>query len=139
MQAPSTITLARSLRRSMTRSEQRLWLALRGKQVAGVKFRRQHVLGPYVVDFFCSASRLAIEIDGGVHQDEEQQVHDARRDGWMRGQGVRVLRIPDQLVQHNIDDALRLIAEAAGVDTTGRKPATLGAAPPPRSARSPSP
>jgi very-short-patch-repair endonuclease len=54
----------------MTRSEQRLWMALRGKQLGGVKFRRQHVLGPYVVDFFCSARRLAIEIDGGVHLDD---------------------------------------------------------------------
>lgn len=112
MEPPSTITLARSLRRSMTRSEQRLWLAVRGKQLGGVKFRRQHVLGPYVVDFFCSARRLAIEIDGGVHQDDEQQVHDARRDAWMHGQGVRVLRIPDKLVRDNIEAVLRLIAEA---------------------------
>jgi very-short-patch-repair endonuclease len=112
MESPSTITLARSLRRSMTRSEQRLWMALRGKQLGGVKFRRQHVLGPYVVDFFCSARRLAIEIDGGVHLDDERQAHDAQRDAWMRAQGVRVLRIPDQLVRDNTDAALRLIAEA---------------------------
>ncbi len=112
MESPSTITLARSLRRSMTRSEQLLWMALRGKQLGGVKFRRQHVLGPYVVDFFCSARRLAIEIDGGVHLDDERQAHDAQRDAWMRAQGVRVLRIPDQLVRDNIDAALRLIAEA---------------------------
>ena len=112
MEPPSTITLARSLRRSMTWSEQRLWLALRGKQLAGVKFRRQHVIGPYVVDFFCSASRLAIEIDGGVHLDDERQAHDARRDAWLSGQGVTVLRIPDRLVRDNIDAALRLIAEA---------------------------
>jgi very-short-patch-repair endonuclease len=112
VQPPSTITLARSLRRSMTWSEQRLWQALRAKRLGGVKFRRQHVLGPYVVDFFCSSCRLAIEIDGGVHQEDERQMHDVRRDAWMHGKGVRILRIPDQLVRDNIDAALQLIAEA---------------------------
>jgi len=112
MEAPSTITLARHLRRSMTRSEQRLWQALRGKRLGGIRFRRQHVLGPYVVDFFCSAARLAIEIDGGVDDDEDRQARDDARDRWMEGQGVRVLRVPDRLVADNIDAVLRIIAQA---------------------------
>jgi len=96
----------------MTPSEQRLWHALRGKRLNAIRFRRQHVLGPYVTDFFCSSARLAIEIDGGVHDDEDRQARDANRDQWMASQGVRVLRIPNRLVEDNIDAALRMIVEA---------------------------
>ncbi|MFA7263604.1 MAG: endonuclease domain-containing protein [Caulobacter sp.] len=113
MQPLSTITLARSLRKSMTWSEQRLWHALRGKRLNGVRFRRQHVLGPYVVDFFCSASQLAIEIDGGIHEGDDRQLHDAQRDAWMAARGVRVLRLSDRLVRDNLDAALGTISEAA--------------------------
>jgi very-short-patch-repair endonuclease len=98
----------------MTGSEQRLWQALRGKRLGGVRFRRQHVLGPYVTDFFCSARRLAIEIDGGAHEAEEAQMRDAQRDAWMASRGVRVLRIPDRRVREDFDGVLAIIARAAG-------------------------
>ena len=70
------------------------------------------MLGPYVVDFFCSAARLAIEIDGSVHENEERQARDGLRDLWMEGQDVRMLRISDRLVQDNIDAVLRMISDA---------------------------
>lgn len=121
----------------MTWSEKRVWDALRDKRLDGRKFRRQHVVGPYVVDFYHAPGRLVIEIDGGAHEDEEAQLHDARRDAWMTAQGLKVIRIPDQLVRDNIDAALSIISAAAG--RCPRRSADLGAAPPPRSARFPSP
>ena len=96
----------------MTLSEAALWTALRGKRLAGLRFRRQHVLGPYVVDFFCSAHRLAIEVDGGAHRGDEAVARDGLRDQWMATQGVRVLRVSDSLVLDDIDAALRLILQA---------------------------
>ena len=97
----------------MTRSEIALWQALRGKQLEGLKFRRQQVLGPYVADFFCAASRLVVELDGGAHSDEDAQTHDARRDQWIAAQGLRILRMPNRMVAEDLSGALALIAQAA--------------------------
>ena len=115
MRRHSTLTPAQSLRRSTTGSEQRLWRALRDKRLVGTTFRRQHIVGPYVVDFFCKARDLAIEIDGGVHQDEDARLLGARRDAWMTERGITILRIPDQLVRQNLDTALSIIVRAASL------------------------
>ncbi|WP_372528200.1 endonuclease domain-containing protein [Piscinibacter sp.] len=80
---------AKGLRVGMTDSERRLWSRLRSEQL-GVKFRRQHPLGPYVLDFACLAPRLVIEVDGSQHLG--QASYDARRDAWLIGQGFQVLR-----------------------------------------------
>jgi len=112
---PSTITLARRLRKTMTRAEVALWCALRRKAFGGLRFRRQHGLGPYVVDFYCPAARLAIELDGGVHGDEDAALRDALRDQWIASRGVRMLRMPNALVLGDIDAAMRLIAQAAAL------------------------
>jgi len=109
----STLTQARHLRRRLTRAEVTLWQALRGKQLEGLKFRRQQVIGPYVVDFFCAASRLVIELDGGAHADEDAQAHDARRDQWIAAQGLRILRIQNCRVIEDLPGALAMIALAA--------------------------
>ena len=113
MEDRSTLTQARDLRRHLTRAETYLWSALRRKQLGGLKFRRQHPLGPYIVDFFCVAARLAVELDGGVHRDESSQDHDARRDQWIERQGIRILRIPNQLILEDIEEALCRIERAA--------------------------
>ncbi|MBI5941763.1 MAG: DUF559 domain-containing protein [Caulobacterales bacterium] len=113
MEIRSTLTQARLLRRRMTRTEITLWQTLRGKQLEGLKFRRQQVIGPYVVDFFCAASRLVVELDGGAHADEDAQAHDARRDQWIAAQGLRILRIPNGLVIDDLASALALIVQAA--------------------------
>jgi len=80
---------ARTLRTGMTDAERRLWSRLRREQL-GVKFRRQHPAGPYVLDFACLNPMLAVEIDGSQHL--EQASYDARRDAWLSAQGFRVLR-----------------------------------------------
>src|SRR5258706_14751059 len=91
--------LAREMRKRPTPSEAKLWNAIRMRRL-GVRWRRQHVLAPYVVDFFCCAHRLVVEVDGGVHV--AQQFHDARRDAELvRLHGVRILRLEAELVERN--------------------------------------
>ena len=85
---------AKSLRREMTDGERLLWQRLRGEQL-GVKFRRQHPLGPYVADFACLAPRMIVEIDGSQHAD--QQAYDAGRDLFFSKHGFEVMRFPANL------------------------------------------
>lgn len=83
---------ARNLRRNMTDAEKALWRVLRGKQLEGWRFRRQHPLGPYIVDFICLEKKLVVEVDGGHHGEDEHAAHDARRDEWIQSRGYQVLR-----------------------------------------------
>src|SRR5690606_5880726 len=80
---------ARELRATMTDSERRLWRCLRMRQLDGYRFRRQHPIGPYIVDFACLAARLVVEVDGGQHSDS---MDDRHRDAFLRARGFRVLR-----------------------------------------------
>ena len=80
---------ARQLRITMTDAERRLWSALRGRRLKGYKFRRQHPLGPFIVDFACLEERLVIEADGGQHADSND---DQRRTAWLERWGWRVVR-----------------------------------------------
>jgi very-short-patch-repair endonuclease len=95
-------SFARRLRRDETDVEARLWSKLRRAQIDGHSFRRQHPAGPYVLDFYCAELRLAIELDGGQHNETPQQTRDARRNEWLRGQGVTVLRFWNSDVTSNL-------------------------------------
>jgi very-short-patch-repair endonuclease len=86
-----TTIQARELRRSMSLPEGLLWQVLR-KRPGGFKFRRQHPLPPYVLDFYCPAAQLVIEVDGAAHNMGDRPQHDARRDAWLQVQGLRVIR-----------------------------------------------
>lgn len=93
MDAPKiTVQRARHLRVQMTLPEVLLWQVLRGKRLSGYRFRRQHPFGPYVLDFYCDAAKLAVEVDGDDHRRRAET--DALRDAWLASQGVRTLRIP---------------------------------------------
>jgi very-short-patch-repair endonuclease len=81
------------MRREMTEPEVMLWSRLRRRTPTEAVFRRQHPMGPYILDFFCPAAKLCVEIDGHLHGDPEQAAHDARRTAWLRSQGVTVQRI----------------------------------------------
>ena len=95
MRAPEIVrSRARSLRRAMTLPEVALWRELRLQRVDGFRFRRQHPLGPYVLDFYCPRLLLCVEVDGWGHNMGDQPVRDARRDEWLEHQGVHVLRYP---------------------------------------------
>ncbi len=109
MPTQGAVSRARVLRRVLTPPEVRLWLCLRGKQLGGLKFRRQHPAGPYVLDFYCSEARLAVEVDGQHHGETDQSVHDARRTEWLSTQGIAVLRIAAEDVRTNLDGILTWI------------------------------
>ena len=108
------LKLARELRKEQTTAEQFLWNCLRNRQLENAKFRRQHNLGPYIADFYCHAAQLCIELDGSVHDTPEQKDKDQTRDRWMVENGFRSLRLRNELIVSNPEEALGLIADALG-------------------------
>ena len=90
---PITFQRARKLRREMSLPEVLLWQDLRKGALAKARFRRQHSVGPYILDFFCPAAHIAVEIDGSGHDHPERAAHDSVRDKWLRAQGINVLRV----------------------------------------------
>jgi very-short-patch-repair endonuclease len=110
MEAPKkTVERARGLRKSMSLPEVLLWRAVRRQQLEGWRFRRQHPVGPYVLDFYCDAGKLAVEVDGYSHQVDNQWVRDERKDAWLARHGIRTLRLQAVLVLKDMDGALRTI------------------------------
>src|SRR5206468_3735306 len=101
---------ARSLRRSQTDAEQKMWSLLRDRRLAGFKFRRQRPIGPCIVDFCCVEPRLVIELDGGHHASSRSA--DAARNRILEGQGYRVLRFWNNEVLGNTSGVLQRIVEA---------------------------
>ena len=122
----NTQALARILRRNMSLPEVLLWRELR-KRPAGLKFRRQHPAGRYVLDFFCAELRLAIEVDGEAHGRGDRPVRDALRDQWLGSQGVNVCRISAADVLADVESVVRHIVCAA----RGEYPSTACGGPPP--------
>jgi len=88
----------------MSPPEVLLWTHLRGKSLDGLKFRRQHPVGRYVLDFYCPEARVAVEIDGEGHAHAGQGERDERRDDWLRAQGIEVLRIAAADVMRDVAD-----------------------------------
>jgi very-short-patch-repair endonuclease len=114
MRAPAkTISRAKGLRRRLTPPEARLWVALSRERLNGLHFRKQHPFGPYVLDFYCSAARLAVEVDGGWHDTEQAIRRDARRDAWLTAKGIRTVRVSAEAVRVNLESVLDYIAEVA--------------------------
>lgn len=103
---------ARELRKNPTESELKLWAHLRLRQIGGYKFRRQHPLGPYIVDFVCIEKKLIIEVDGGQH--DEKRFYDINRYKLVKEKGFRVLRFWNNEVLRDIDIVKEVIASALG-------------------------
>ncbi len=126
---------AKRLRWTMTPPEIALWLALRAN-AAGLRFRKQHGAGPYVLDFYCAPARLAIEVDGEAHERGDRPERDAARDAWLLEQGVRTLRYPAAEVLGNLDGVVQQII-AVAIDRSAnnrvrrRPPPPSPSAPPP--------
>jgi len=106
------IVRARQLRGRMTDAELLLWRHLRRRQLDGYKFRRQHPLGPFVVDYVCLEAALIVELDGGQHAEQVQADH--RREAWLGGQGFRVIRFWNHDVLQRTPSVLEAILEALG-------------------------
>jgi very-short-patch-repair endonuclease len=108
----ATVAKARALRRMMTRPEAHLWQVLRTRP-DGLKFRRQHPVGSYVIDFYCPAAKLAVEVDGDSHDMGTNPARDAARDAWLKERGLRICRIPARYLYGDIEPAVRLILSMA--------------------------
>jgi len=104
---------ARQLRQKATDVEKRLWGKLKGGQLDGLNFRRQHPAGAYVLDFYCPQLRLSIELDGSQHGEGRQQVRDEQRSSWLRGCGVTELRFWNNDVTQNLPGVLEAILSTA--------------------------
>ena len=107
-----TVQAAREQRHAPTRAEQILWEALRGRRLAGLKFRRQHPYDRFVLDAFCVEHQLEVEVDGGIHGDAARIAHDAARAEFLQQRGIRVLRFSNEEVENHLSDVLRRIVEA---------------------------
>jgi len=103
---------AKRLRKEMTPPEIAFWLALRPNE-AGLRFRRQHAAGGYVLDFYCAPARLAIEVDGEAHNRGDRPERDATRDAWLAAQDIRVIHYPAREMLANLDDVVRQITSVA--------------------------
>lgn len=103
---------ARCLRQQSTTEEGRLWEALRNRQLAGYKFRRQYVIEQYIVDFICVSERLIIELDGMHHADAEQAAYDETRSLFLQAAGYRIVRFWNQQVEQDMAEVLKCIKSA---------------------------
>jgi very-short-patch-repair endonuclease len=108
---PELLRIAADLRKSMTPAEKVLWKKLRDKNVKGFRFRRQHPISDFIVDFFCYDSMLVIEIDGDVHDEVYQNERDIQRTRLMRNLGIREIRFRNEEVLYHIDHVISEIKD----------------------------
>jgi very-short-patch-repair endonuclease len=108
---------ASELRREMTPAERLLWARLRGNRLQGFHFRRQQIIEPYIVDFYCHQAGLIIEVDGDVHAG--QQDYDRQREQQLQARGIRVLRFTNREVVNQLDEVLHTILTACSQATEG--------------------
>ena len=103
---------ARKLRQNATDAETLLWRHLRDRRLAGFKFRRQHVIGHYIVDYVCPSEKLIVELDGGQHADRAD--YDERRTGYLESNGFRVVRFWNNDLLRDVDSVLVVILGLLG-------------------------
>ncbi|MGZ8370325.1 MAG: endonuclease domain-containing protein [Caulobacteraceae bacterium] len=124
---------AKQLRRRLTPPEARLWARIKRRSEGFPNFRRQFPIGPYVLDFYCSAAKLAIEIDGWAHAMGDQPQRDERRDAWLKSRGITTLRIPAADVQNAFEDCVEMIVRTtAGLCAPAAPSTAVPAVPLPR-------
>jgi very-short-patch-repair endonuclease len=100
------IRRARELRKRMTRPEEKMWQLLRNRQFHNLKFRRQHPIGRFIVDFYCHELKLVVEIDGSIHDTEIQKERDESRTFMIEELGLKVIRFENQMVMNDVTKVL---------------------------------
>ena len=106
-------SFAKYLRANPSDAERKLWNLLRRKQMMGLRFRRQHPIGPYIADFFCSGAKLVIELDGDQHGADPKIAYDAARTRWLEERGYMVLRFSNaEFLKDSADISERIWAAA---------------------------
>lgn len=113
---PEIELAARRLRKNLTPAEQMLWQALRGRQLHGLKFRCQHPVGRFIVDFYCPQCKLVVELDGEVHN--QQTEYDTARTEQLLAYGYRVLHFRNEEVFTNLNLVLEKVLWAASLDSS---------------------
>ena len=106
------IEIAKKLRKRQTEAENLLWKYLRGNRIKNVKFRRQYPIGRYIADFYCIKQRLAIELDGKIHDEIDRQEYDLIRQSGIESRNIKVLRFRNEEVMNNIKEVLERITLA---------------------------
>ncbi|MFO7888699.1 MAG: DUF559 domain-containing protein [bacterium] len=99
---PALKERARKLRKNMTEAERKLWSHIRKKQIKDIQFLRQRPIGNYVVDFYAPEVELVVEVDGGQHYQGEEKEYDQKRDDYLQGLGIRILRFSNKEVLENV-------------------------------------
>ena len=108
---PPLLQAARELRQPQTPAEVKLWSRLRDRQLDGLKFRRQHPVGHFIIDFYCAEARLCIEIDGDSHTEPDQIKYDAARTQWLNAEGYRVIRFTNREVFQHVEAVVQAVAD----------------------------
>jgi len=108
--SPQLRQRAKELRKKMTPAERLLWSRVRGHQLGGLKIRRQHPLGRFIADFYCTDARLVLEVDGGIH--DRLVERDAARTEYLEQRGFRVMRIRNEEIERDIEKVLADILAA---------------------------
>ena len=104
---PDIFVKAKKLRNNMTSAEVKLWEALKGKQVLGFRFRAQHPIDIFIADFYCHPLKLVIEVDGGIHNNQDQKESDIGREAELENLGIKVMRFSNE----QVEDELTLVID----------------------------
>lgn len=121
---PKLKLFRKELRNNLTSAEAKFWKAVRNKNLEGRKFRRQHSVGAYILDFYCPAEKLAIELDGEVHFNDAAREYDYERKLYLRNCGIRVLRFENELVFKDLEWVLGVIKNNFGWSKDNETPTT---------------
>jgi very-short-patch-repair endonuclease len=109
--SPEIVKMARELRNNLTEAENILWQEIRNRKLDGYKFRRQHPIDKFIVDFYCHKKKLVVELDGGIHNHEEIKEYDVARSDELEMFDIKVIRFTNEEVYKNLDDVLRRIKQ----------------------------
>ncbi len=119
---PHVFEKAKALRGSMTISEQYLWEQLKGKKILGLRFRPQHPIDIFIADFYCHSLKLVIEIDGGIHKNNEQKKYDIGREAELSDLGIEVIRFTNEEVINHINEVVDEITKYCLMKLDHKKP-----------------
>ena len=108
---PNNKSFRQQLRRESTPTEKILWNRIRNKQINGLKFRQQHGFGNYIMDFYCPAIRLCIEIDGEVHETTEAKEYDKERTVFLNHYGIKVIRFRNEEILNDLEEVINKIKD----------------------------
>lgn len=106
---PQIFKNAKALRKRMTPAEQKLWQAVRAKKLEGYKFRRQHPIKKFILDFYCHEAKLGIELDGEYHENAVQKFYDTDRSAILEELGILIIRFSNREVLENLEQVLKTI------------------------------